>query len=150
MPSTRSTSIQRKSAGVIPPRSGRWTMPWPQRRSASRSSITIRFATTMLWIGSYYFTTPAAGGKVAKEQPTQVGRALAQLGIRHIPAYSPEARGRMERVFGTLQGRLPHELRLAGIATMEAANRFLAERFVPDFNARFAVDAAVAGPAFLP
>jgi len=100
--------------------------------------------------GSHYFHTPQAGGKVDKTRPTEVGRALAQLGITHIPSYSPEARGRMERVFGTLQGRLPHELRLAGIATVEAANRFLKERFVPDYNARFAVPAAQAGTAFLP
>jgi hypothetical protein len=100
--------------------------------------------------GSHYFHTPQAGGKVDKRKPTQVGRALAQLGITHIPSYSPEARGRMERVFGTLQGRLPHELRLAGIATIAAANRFLKERFVPDYNDRFAVPAAEAGTAFLP
>ncbi len=100
--------------------------------------------------GSHYFHTPEAGGKVDKSKPTQVGRALAQLGITHIPSYSPEARGRMERVFGTLQGRLPHELRLAGIATLAAANRFLKEHFVPDYNARFAVPAAEAGTAFLP
>jgi transposase len=100
--------------------------------------------------GSHYFHTPQAGGKVDKSKPTQVGRALAQLGITHIPSYSPEARGRMERVFGTLQGRLPHELRLAEIATIEAANRFLKERFVPDYNARFAVPAAEPGTAFLP
>ena len=67
--------------------------------------------------GSHYFMTPKAGGKVARGQPTQVGRALEQLGIEHIPSYSPEARGRMERVFGTLQNRLPQELRLAGITT---------------------------------
>ncbi len=73
--------------------------------------------------GSHYFFTPKAGGKVDKSKPTQVGRALAQLGITHIPSYSPEARGRMERVFGTLQNRLPPELRLAEIATIEAANR---------------------------
>jgi hypothetical protein len=99
--------------------------------------------------GSHYFHTPQAGGKVDKSTPTQVGRALAQLGITHIPSYSPEARGRMERVFGTLQGRLPHELRLAEIATVAAANRFLKERFVPDYNARFAVPAAEPGTAFL-
>ncbi len=100
--------------------------------------------------GSHYFHTPEAGGKVDKTRPTQVGRALAQLGITHIPSYSPEARGRMERVFGTLQGRLPHELRLAGITTVAAANRFLKEHFIPDYNARFAVPAAEAGTAFLP
>lgn len=100
--------------------------------------------------GSHYFHTPAAGGKVDKSKPTQVGRALAQLGITHIPSYSPEARGRMERVFGTLQGRLPQELRLAEIATIAAANRFLKERFVADYNARFAVSPTEEGTAFLP
>jgi transposase len=99
--------------------------------------------------GSHYFHTPAAGGKVDKTRPTQVGRALAQLGITHIPSYSPEARGRMERVFGTLQGRLPQELRLAEVTTVEAANRFLREHFVPRHNARFAVPAAEEGTAFL-
>jgi transposase len=100
--------------------------------------------------GSHYFHTPKAGGKVDKTRPTQVGRALAQLGITHIPSYSPEARGRMERAFGTLQNRLPPELRLAGIATIEAANRYLREVFVPDHNARFAVPAAEPGSAFIP
>lgn len=100
--------------------------------------------------GSHYFHTPKAGGKVDKSRPTQVGRALAQLGITHIPSYSPEARGRMERAFGTLQGRLPPELRLAGITTVEAANRYLGEVFVPDYNARFAVPAAEEGSAFIP
>lgn len=100
--------------------------------------------------GSHYFFTPKAGGKVDKSKPTQVGRALAQLGITHIPSYSPEARGRMERAFGTLQNRLPPELRLAGIATVEAANRYLKQQFVPDYNARFAVPAAEEGSAFLP
>jgi hypothetical protein len=100
--------------------------------------------------GSHYFHTPKAGGKVDKTRLTQVGRALAQLGITHIPSYSPEARGRMERVFGTLQQRLPPELRLAEIATVEAANRYLTEQFVPDYNARFAVPAAEEGSAFIP
>lgn len=100
--------------------------------------------------GSHYFHTPKAGGKVDKAKLTQVGRALQQLGITHIPSYSPEARGRMERVFGTLQSRLPPELRLAGITTIAAANRYLNERFVPDYNARFAVAAAEAGSAFIP
>jgi hypothetical protein len=75
---------------------------------------------------------------------------LAQLGITHIPSYSPEARGRMERVFGTLQSRLPPELRLAKITTLEAANRYLKQAFVPDYNARFAVPAAAEGSAFIP
>lgn len=100
--------------------------------------------------GSHYFFTPKAGGKVDKTKPTQVGRALAQLGITHIPSYSPEARGRMERAFGTLQKRLPPELRLAEIATIEAANRYLKEQFVPDYNARFGVPAEEEGSAFIP
>jgi hypothetical protein len=100
--------------------------------------------------GSHYFYTPKAGGRVDKSKPTQVGRALAQLGITHIPSYSPEARGRMERVFGTLQSRLPPELRLAKITTLEAANHYLKQEFVPDYNARFAVPAAAEGSAFIP
>lgn len=100
--------------------------------------------------GSHYFHTPKAGGKVAKGVPTQVGRALAQLGIRHIAAYSPEARGRSERLFGTLQGRLPRELADAGIATIADANRYLAEVYIPDHNRRFRVEAAEAGSAFVP
>ncbi len=88
---------------------------------------------------SHYFHTPEAGGKVDKEKLTQVGRALAQLGIEHIPAYSPEARGRSERMFGTLQDRLVKELGLAGITSIEAANRFITEVYLPEHNARFAV-----------
>jgi transposase len=98
--------------------------------------------------GSHYFHTPAAGGKVDKIKPTQVGRALAQLGIKHIAAYSPEARGRSERVFRTLQDRLPKEMRLAGIATVAAANRWLAEHYIAAHNARFAVPAERPGTAF--
>ena len=84
-----------------------------------------------------------------KDNPTQVGRALNQLGIELIPAYSPEARGRSERMFGTLQKRLPQELRLAGISTMEDANRFLKEVFWPAHNARFARPAEDTGSAFV-
>lgn len=100
--------------------------------------------------GSHYFHTPKAGAAVDKAQPTQVGRALAQLGIEHIPSYSPEARGRIERVFGTLQDRLPKELRLAGITTLEAANRFLRETYLPAHNARFAIAPADQASAFVP
>lgn len=88
--------------------------------------------------GSHYFWTPKAGEAVDKERLTQVGRALDRLGIEHIPAYSPEARGRSERMFGTLQGRLPQELKLAGISTVDAANRFIHETYLPEHNARFA------------
>ena len=100
--------------------------------------------------GSHYFHTPKAGGKVDRGHLTQVGRALAQLAITHIPSYSPEARGRVERVFATLQSRLPPELRLAQISTLAAANRYLKDCFVPDYNARFAVPAAEPGSAFIP
>jgi transposase len=100
--------------------------------------------------GSHYFHTPKAGGRVDKSKLTQVGRALAQLGITHIPSYSPEARGRMERVFGTLQMRLPPELRLAEITTLETANQYLRQHFVPEYNTRFAVPAAEEGSAFIP
>lgn len=99
--------------------------------------------------GSHYFHTPEAGGKVSKTQLTQVGRALKQLGIGHIAAYSPEARGRCERVFRTLQDRLPKELALAGITTVEAANRFLREVYLPAHNQRFAVPAEDPASAFV-
>jgi len=99
--------------------------------------------------GSHYFHTPEAGGKVSKTQLTQVGRALKQLGIGHIAAYSPEARGRCERAFRTLQDRLPKELALAGITTVEAANRFLREVYLPEHNGRFAVPADEPAAAFV-
>lgn len=100
--------------------------------------------------GSHYFHTPKAGGRVSRTSLTQVGRALAQLGIEHIAAYSPEARGRSERAFRTLQDRLPKEFRLAGIATVEAANRWLAAHYIAEHNARFAVPPEQAGSAFVP
>src|SRR5512147_2422519 len=99
--------------------------------------------------GSHYFLTPKAGEKPDPRARTQVGRALAQLGIEHIPAYSPEARGRCERAFRTLQDRLPKELDLAGIIDVEAANRFLREVYLPAHNARFAVAAEQEGSAFV-
>lgn len=98
----------------------------------------------------HYFLTPTAGGKVDKERLTQVGRALSQLGIQHLPSYSPEARGRVERLFGTLQGRWPQEFRLAGITTIEAANRYIRDVLLPRHNAQFAVPAAEPGSAFVP
>ena len=99
---------------------------------------------------SHFFLTPQAGEPVDRERLTQVGRALRELGIQMIPAYSPQARGRSERNFGTWQGRLPQELRLAGITTVEQANRFLRQRYVAEFNRRFAVPAAARGTAFVP
>jgi transposase len=100
--------------------------------------------------GSHFWLTPKAGEAVDPHRLTQVGRALRQLGIRMIPAYSPQARGRSERNFGTWQGRLPQELRLAGCTTLEQANRFLRERYIAEFNGRFQVAAAGRGSAFLP
>ena len=100
--------------------------------------------------GAHYWNTPSAGGKVDKENPTQFGRAMRELGVVMIPGYSPEARGRSERMFKTLQGRLPVELAELGIVDMEEANRFLRERFIADFSRRFAVEAAEEGSAFVP
>jgi transposase len=100
--------------------------------------------------GSHYFITPKAGEKPDPKARTQVGRALAQLGVEHIAAFSPQARGRSERAFRTLQDRLPKELALDGIDGIEAANRFLAEGFLERWNARFAVPAEQPGTAFVP
>jgi transposase len=99
---------------------------------------------------SHFFVTPKAGEAVDKERLTQVGRALKELGITMIPAYSPQARGRSERGFGTWQGRLPQELRLAGITRLEAANRFLNDKYVAEFNKKFSVKPAQSGTAFVP
>jgi transposase len=99
--------------------------------------------------GSHYFRTPEAGGKVSKQELTQVGRALDRLGIEHIAAYSPQARGRSERLFRTLQDRLPKELKLAGVTGIAEANRFLKEVSIAAHNARFAVAPAHQGSAFV-
>jgi transposase len=99
--------------------------------------------------GSHYFFTPKAGEAVDKGRLTQVGRALDRLGIEHIPAYSAEARGRSERMFGTLQDRLAKELKLAGIADAEAANRFIREVYLPAHNARFGKPPQIAESAFV-
>lgn len=98
--------------------------------------------------GSHFFHTRKAGEPVDKHRPTQVGRALKELGVQMIPAYSPQARGRSERSFGTWQGRLPQELRLAGISTLEAANGFLRERYIEAFNGKFTVAAEQRATAF--
>lgn len=100
--------------------------------------------------GSHYFLTPKAGDEVDRVRLTQVGRALAELGIEHIASYCPEGRGRMERLWGTLQQRLPPVLRVQQITTIEAANRYLAETYIAQHNARFAVAAPEEGSAFVP
>ncbi len=100
--------------------------------------------------GSHYWYTPEEGGKASKTQLTQFGRAMSQLGIGMIPAYSPQARGRSERAFLTHQDRLPKELAAYGITTMDAANQYLAEVYQPAFNAEFIQPAAEKGSAFVP
>ena len=98
--------------------------------------------------GSHFFVTMKEGEKVDKHRLTQVGRAMKELGVQMIAAYSPQARGRSERSFGTWQGRLPQELRLAGITTVEGANALLRERYIGEFNAKFRVAAEEKGTAF--
>ena len=100
--------------------------------------------------GSHYWFTPQAGGKVDKRSPTQFGRALQQLGIEMIAAYSPQARGRSERAFRTHQERLVRELAAAGITEMDAANRYLETQYRPAYNAEFAQPALEPGCAFVP
>lgn len=99
---------------------------------------------------SHFFSTPKAGDVVDRQRLTQVGRALAELKIEMIPAYSPQARGRSERSFGTWQGRLPQELQLNAITTVAEANKFLRDTYIAEFNRKFSVPAAQAGNAFLP
>src|SRR5580698_3809201 len=98
--------------------------------------------------GRHYFFTPEAGGPVSRTVQTQFGRALKHLGIEHIAAYSPQARGRSERVFSTLQDRLPKELALARIGTVEAANTWLRDLYIPEHNKRFAIAAEQETSAF--
>jgi hypothetical protein len=99
--------------------------------------------------GSHYFHAIKAG-EIDRGHPTQVGRALEQLGVEHIGAYSPQARGRSGRTFGTLQDRLVKELKLAGVTDIEGANAFIRDRYLPVHNARFAIEPAQPGSAFTP
>jgi winged helix-turn helix protein len=99
---------------------------------------------------SHYFYTDKAGEAVDKDHLTQVGRALDRLGVEHIPAYSPEARGRSERMFGTLQDRLVKELKHAGLRDIDTANRWIRKVYLPRHNARFAKPAALPDEAFVP
>lgn len=99
--------------------------------------------------GSHFFHTPKAGGAVDKQRLTQVGQVLQRLGIEHIPSYSPEARGRIERMFGTWQGRLPQELKAAGIRDRETANTYLRRHFVGRMNRSFRKKARDEGTAFV-
>jgi len=100
--------------------------------------------------GSHFFHTPKAGGPVDKSQLTEIGRALAQLGIEHIPSYCPQGRGRMERFFGTWQGRLPQELGRDGIRSVAEANRYIREKFLPWHRQHWTEPAAEKATAFVP
>ena len=100
--------------------------------------------------GSHFWLTPKVGGKVDPHRLTQVGRALRELGVQMIPAYSPQARGRSERSFGTWQGRLPQELRLHGITRWTRPTGFCGSEYIAEFNRRFQVAPAQRGSAFLP
>lgn len=129
---------------------------WPSETTeAVMTALRAVFETQGLPIALYTdrarwaFYTPQAGGKVDPRHPTQLGRALAQLGIEHIPAYSPQARGRSERLNRTLQDRLIKELRLHGVVTVEAANTYLREHFIPAYDEEFARPPAEARPAFV-
>lgn len=129
---------------------------WPQEGTASTFAALDavvrhygRFAELYTDRGSHFCYTATAGAPPDDTHLTQVARALRALGIRHIRARSPEARGRSERAFGTIQGRLPQELRVAGITDYAAANAYLTAAFVPDFNRRFTVRPAQPGSAFV-
>lgn len=130
---------------------------WPQEGTASTFAalehvlrVYGRFAELYTDRGSHFCYTPTAGGAPDATHETQVQRALRALGIRHILARSPEARGSSERAFGTIQGRLPQELRAAGITDYVAADAYLRATFVPDFNRRFTVRPAHPASAFVP
>jgi transposase len=130
---------------------------WPSESTAAvMTALRAVFETFGLPIALYTdrarwaFYTPTAGGKVDPRHPTQLGRALAQLGIEHIPSYSPQARGRSERLNRTLQDRLVKELALHGLTTLEAANAYLAEQFIPAYNEEFAHAPADPRSAFVP
>jgi transposase len=119
---------------------------------ALRAVLTTRGVPMALYTDRAHWAahTPVAGGAADRRQLTQVGRALAQLGIEHILAYSPQARGRSERMNGTWQGRLVNELRVAGIASAAAANRYIRDRFLPAFNDEFGRAPADPASAFVP
>lgn len=97
---------------------------------------------------SHFFLTKKAGEDVSKDNLTQIGRALQELGIQHIPSYSPQARGRSERLNGTFQGRIPQELRLRGIKTKEEANKYLKTEYLKEHNKRFSIKPSQKGTAF--
>ena len=134
-------------SGFFVDEEGTWSSFRGVRETAERRGLFLSFYSDR---GSHCWHTPEAGGKVDKSNPTQFGRAMGELGIEMIPSYSPQGRGRSERHFDTIQGRLPNELALAGVRDMASANDYLRERFWPDYNRRFAVPAREDGDAFVP
>lgn len=100
--------------------------------------------------GSHFGLTSKAGQRPDEEQNGQVSRALKALGIKQIYANTPQARGRSERAFGTIQGRLPQELRLEGIKNYQDANVYLEKEFIPSFNRRFTVKPQLREAAYVP
>ena len=134
-------------SGFFVDEEGTWSSFRGVRETAERRGLFLSFYSDR---GSHYWNTPEAGGKVDRSNPTQFGRAMGELGIGMIPSYSPQARGRSERHFDTIQGRLPNELALEGVRDMEAANDYLRERFWPAYNKRFAVPARESGDVFVP
>ena len=143
---TMDDATSRIYSGFFVEQEGTWSSFLGVRETIAAKGI---FASLYTDRGSHYWYTPKAGGKVDKKQPTQFGRAMKELGIEMIPSYSPQARGRCERCFGTLQGRLPQELAREGIREMAAANEYL-RGYWPRFNAVFGVRAEEAGGAFVP
>ena len=98
---------------------------------------------------SHFFLTKKAGDKVERDTLTQIGRALQEAGTQHIPSYSPQARGRSERLNETLQGRIPQELRLRSIKTLQGANKYLKQEYLKEHNKRFAKKPEQTGSAFI-
>ena len=134
-------------SGFFVEEEGTWSSFRGVRETAQARGLFLSFYSGR---GSHYWHTPEAGGKVDKSNPTRFGRAMGELGIEMIPSYSPQGRGRSERHFDAIQGRLPNELALEGVRDMGAANDYLRERFWPDYNRRFAVPAREGGDAFVP
>ena len=143
---TMDDATSRVYSGFFVEQEGTWSSLRGVRETIAAKGI---FASLYTDRGSHYWYTPKAGGRVDRKRPTQFGRAMGELGIEMIPSYSPQARGRCERCFGTLQGRLPRELAREGIRETAAANEYLLE-YWPRHNAAFGVEAEEAGNAFVP
>ncbi len=143
---TSDDATGRVYSGLCVAEEGTWSSFRGVRETVEAKGL---FASLYTDRGSHYWHTPKAGEKVDRSRPTQFGRAMGELGIEMIPSYSPQARGRCERLFRTLQGRLPNELAREGIADMGEANEYLGA-YWPRFNAAFGVEAAGEGTAFVP